>query len=69
MTSKGQITIPKKVRAALGAAAGDTLGFEIQDGKVLVSKLAPFDAAWHEAISDTLDEWKSPEDEEAFRDL
>jgi hypothetical protein len=30
---------------------------------------SPFDAAYHAAVSETLEEWASPEDEEAFRDL
>ncbi len=29
----------------------------------------PFDAAWHEAVAATLEEWHSPEDDGAFRDL
>jgi len=29
----------------------------------------PFDTAFHDALSATLDEWTTPEDEEAFRDL
>lgn len=29
----------------------------------------PLDGAFHAALSETLTEWSSPEDEEAFRDL
>jgi len=29
----------------------------------------PFDRAFHAALSETLTEWSSAEDEEAFRDL
>lgn len=29
----------------------------------------PFDKAYHAALSATLEEWHSPEDDEAFRDL
>jgi hypothetical protein len=29
----------------------------------------PFDAPWHDALTTTLEEWNSPEDDEAFRDL
>jgi len=37
LTSKGQITIPKEVRKALGVHTGDRLAFRIQDnGAVLV---------------------------------
>lgn len=37
LTSKGQITVPKEVRAALGVQAGDRLAFRVLvDGSVLV---------------------------------
>ncbi len=37
LTSKGQITIPKRVREALGVRTGDRLAFRVQeDGKVLM---------------------------------
>lgn len=32
MTSKGQITVPKEVREALGVQAGDVLDFVIDEG-------------------------------------
>ena len=32
ITSKGQVTVPKKVRDALGVRAGDSLVFEVEDG-------------------------------------
>lgn len=38
LTQKGQVTIPKQVRVALGLKAGDEVDFDIDDGKVLVSK-------------------------------
>jgi len=34
-----------------------------------VRKPVPFDAPWHDALAATLEEWNSPEDNEAFRDL
>ena len=39
MTAKGQITVPKRVRDALGADAGTKMTFELRDdGRVLVSR-------------------------------
>ncbi len=39
MTIKGQVTIPKKVREALGLAPGDRVAFDVNgDGKVVVQK-------------------------------
>lgn len=71
VTSKGQVTLPKPVRERLQIQAGDTLAYEIEaDGAVTVRKLRPFDRDWHQALSATLaEEWESPEDDEAFRDL
>jgi AbrB family looped-hinge helix DNA binding protein len=70
VTSKGQTTIPKEVRDRLHVAAGDALVYEVQENEaVMVRKARPIDTAWHAALSDTLEEWSSPEDEEAYRDL
>lgn len=69
LSSKGQVTIPKKVRDTLGLAAGDRVGYEIDGAGVRMVRVEPFDAAYHAAVSETLEEWASPEDEEAFRDL
>jgi antitoxin PrlF len=39
VTSKGQLTLPKAVRQALGVAAGDKVVFELrEDGQVVVSR-------------------------------
>jgi AbrB family looped-hinge helix DNA binding protein len=69
LSSKGQVTIPKEIRDALDLAPGDQVGYELEDGSVRLRRIDPFDLAFHDALADTLDEWVSPEDEEAFRDL
>ena len=46
VTSKGQITLPKKVRDDLGVLPGETVGFEERDGIFLIKKAvrkSPFD--------------------------
>jgi antitoxin PrlF len=69
LSSKGQVTIPKEVRKAIGLKPGDLVSYEVQEGIVILQRAEPFDAAFHAALSSTLEEWSSPEDEEAFRDL
>ncbi len=46
LTSKGQITIPKKVRDKLGIEVGDGVGFDEKDGVFYIKKSmkkSPFD--------------------------
>jgi len=69
LSANGQVTIPKEIRETLGLQAGDTLAYEIHNGTVTLKRVAPFDTAFHAALSSTLDEWTTPEDDEAFRDL
>lgn len=38
VTSKGQVTLPKRVRDALGLVPGSEVDFELEDGKVVLHK-------------------------------
>lgn len=69
MTSKGQATIPAPVRKVLRLAAGDRVAFEVVNGKVTLRKADPLDRAFLELAEAAFEEWNSPEDEAAFRDL
>jgi len=69
ITSKGQLTVPKKVREAVRLKTGDVVAFEVEDDRVLMRKLAPGRDEYLKAVGHTLTEWTSPEDEAAWRDL
>lgn len=66
LSSKSQVTLPREVRELLGARPGDTIVYEVEGSVVRLKRLEPFDAAFHKALSNTLSEWASDEDEEAF---
>lgn len=69
LSSKGQLTVPKKIREIIHVNPGDVVAYEVAEGKVSLKRIEPFDAAFHAALSKTMDEWMTPEDEQAFRDL
>lgn len=68
ITSKSQTTIPREVRKALAAGPGDLLGYRIEDGRVILTKVKAVDAAYLKAVEATLSEWNSP-DAAAYDDL
>jgi len=69
ISAKGQVTIPKEVREILNLEPGDMVAYELRNGTVTLKRVEPLDTAFHEALSATLNEWNTPEDDEAFRDL
>ena len=69
LSSQGQVTVPKAIRERLALEPGDLVAYEVVEGKVVLTRVDPFDAAYHAALSTTLEEWDSPEDDEAFKDL
>lgn len=69
ITSRGQTTIPKSIREAAGLYAGDVLAFETDGDRVVVRKVVEGHDDHLQALSETLIEWTSAEDEESWRDL
>lgn len=69
ITSKGQMTIPKKVRDAAHLTAGDVVAFVVENDQVSIRKVVPGGDEYLRAVQGTLGEWNSPEDEEAWRGL
>ncbi len=39
LTSKGQLTLPKSIRQALGVDTGDRVAFDLRDGEVVVTRV------------------------------
>ena len=69
ITSKGQITIPAAIRKAAQLKESDMLAFEIKGDHLVVRKITfPVDV-YLNGVSETLNEWTSAEDEEAWSDL
>ncbi len=70
VTSKFQATVPADVRAALGIKAGDTIAWTVKDG-IATMRVLPRDLKGWDPLAwiSFADEWLSPENEEAWRDL
>lgn len=69
LSSQGQVTVPKAIREQLALRPGDLVAYEVVGDRVVLTRVDPFDAAYHAALSTTLEEWDSPEDDEAFEEL
>jgi antitoxin PrlF len=70
ITSKGQTTVPREIREALGVGPGDFISWEVaEDGVVRVRAARPLDLEYLRALEGTLSEWAGAADEEAYRDL
>ena len=69
ITAKGQVTIPKAIREALELRQGDQLRWDLDDGGVRVRLVTPLDLTYLRGVDAGLEEWASPEDEQAFADL
>ena len=68
ITTRGRMTIPKHVREAANLNVGDMLSFEVHNDHLVMRKL-PLAVDYLRAVSQTLDEWNSSEDELAWRSL
>ncbi len=69
ITTKGQMTIPKRIREAVGLRTGDVVAFEAEDGRVSFRKIAAGEDTGGDGGHGSLEEWMSPEDEDAWRAL
>lgn len=69
LTGKYQATVPASVRRSLGVGAGDRLAWVVEGETVTLRRASPRDDGFAAAVSETLTEWASPEDEAAWRGL
>ena len=69
LTAKGQVTVPKAVRDALGLKRGDVLSWELDDQSVRLRVVSPIDVDYLRGVEASLSEWASDADEAAFAGL
>ena len=70
VTAKGQATIPKRIREAAHIREGDMLAFDLDgNNRITIRRIDPAIDVELSALQETLSEWHSPQDEEAWRDL
>ncbi|PCH82933.1 MAG: AbrB family transcriptional regulator [Piscirickettsiaceae bacterium] len=69
LTKKYQATIPEPVRKLLNLKMGDEIAFDIENDGVHLRRARPVDIAFAESLENTLSEWTTKNDEEAYRDL
>lgn len=70
ISSKGQVTVPARIRKALHVSSGDLIAWDLDEqGRVTIRRVAPLDADYLAALNSTLSEWTSREDDEAYGDL
>lgn len=70
LTSKHQTTVPKAVREVLQLSSKDQIAFEIlPDNTVILRRVTPLDIEYYHALTSTLSEWESGEDESAYGNL
>lgn len=70
LTSKYQATVPKGIREHLHLEGGDHILYELlPDDSVIIRKIAPLDVEYLQSLNSTMNEWKSDEDEQAYKNL
>ena len=69
VTANHKASIPFAIRELLALEEGDTLVFELVDGRVVLRRDMPMDADYLEAVSATFSEWESAEDDAAYGNL
>jgi antitoxin PrlF len=69
-SAKGQVTIPKRIREAAHIREGDMLAFDLDsNNRITIKRIDPSINVELSALQETLSEWNSPRDEEAWSDF
>jgi AbrB family looped-hinge helix DNA binding protein len=70
VTAKGQATIPKRIREAAHIREGDMLAFDLDsNNRITIKRIDSTIDVELSALQETLSEWNSPQNDEAWRDL
>ncbi|MFZ1107094.1 MAG: AbrB/MazE/SpoVT family DNA-binding domain-containing protein [Rhodomicrobium sp.] len=69
LTSKSQTTIPKRIRDRLQLKPGDFVKYEVEDGRVILTKVSAIEMTHLAQLEKTLSEWDTPEDAAAYDGL
>ncbi len=64
ITSKGQVTVPSKVREKLCIEPGDSISYEIHEDSAVIRRIPKVDIEWAKSIENTLSEWMDDLDDE-----
>ena len=64
ITSKGQVTVPKRVRESLGIKVGDSIAYEVNEDNAVIRRIPKIDVEWANSIENTLTEWVDGLDDE-----
>ena len=69
VTAKGQVTVPKAIREALGMRQGDRLSWDVDNGAARVKVVSPLDLAYVQGLDASLQVWASAADDEVVSEL
>jgi AbrB family looped-hinge helix DNA binding protein len=69
ITAKGQTTIPAQIRAKLRLNPGDAVVYRETKAGIVICKATVRDIMFLKLQEHALENWLSPEADEAFRDL
>ena len=58
ITSKGQVTIPKRVRDSLDIHEGYSIVYEIHKKTAVIKRIPKIDVEWAKSVERTLNEWE-----------